>query len=116
MRDANGEPTGELKEAAQSLMRPHIPRETPDEIYESFIKHMDEAAADGLTAAQNASWAPEHQPIFERALQANAFKLRIRFAPLILPKEGGAPKQHYLKSPLTAADLLSTAVAPSVAA
>jgi predicted amidohydrolase YtcJ len=105
MRDAGGEPTGELKEAAQSLMREHIPSETPDEIYETFLKHMDEAAADGLTAAQNASWAPEHQPIFERALKANAFKLRIRFAPLILPKDGGAPKEHDLKTPLTAADL-----------
>jgi predicted amidohydrolase YtcJ len=105
MRDASGEPTGELKEAAQSLMRKHIPSETPDEIYQTFLKHMDEAAADGLTAAQNASWAPEHQPIFERALKANAFKLRIRFAPLILPKDGGAPKEHDLKTPLTAADL-----------
>jgi predicted amidohydrolase YtcJ len=38
-------------------------------------------------------------------LKANAFKLRIRFAPLILPKDGGAPKEHYLKTPLTAADL-----------
>jgi predicted amidohydrolase YtcJ len=105
MRDANGEPTGELKEAAQFLMRKHIPPETPDEMYQTFLKHMDEAAADGLTAAQNASWSPEHQPIFERALKANAFKLRIRFAPLILPKDGGAPKEHYLKTPLTAADL-----------
>jgi predicted amidohydrolase YtcJ len=105
MRDADGEPTGELKEAAQYLMRKHIPPETPDEMYQTFLEHMDEAAADGLTAAQNASWAPEQQPIFERALKANAFKLRIRFAPLILPKEGGAPKDHYLKTPLTAADL-----------
>ena len=105
MRDANGEPTGELKEAAQSLIRPHIPRESTEEIYQSFLKHMDEAAADGLTAAQNASWSPEHQPVFERALKENAFKLRIRFAPLILPKDGGAPKEHYLKTPLTAADL-----------
>jgi predicted amidohydrolase YtcJ len=105
MRDANGEPTGELKEAAQSLIRGYIPRETPDEIYRSFVKHMDEAAADGLTAAQNASWSPEHQPVFERALAANAFKLRIRFAPLMLPNEGGAPKEHILKEPLTAADL-----------
>src|SRR6185295_17858064 len=97
MRDANGEPTGELKEAAQSLIRGHIPRETVDEVYQTFLKHMDEAAADGLTAAQNASWAPEQEPVFERALQANAFKLRIRFAPLILPNEGGAPKEHDLK-------------------
>ena len=105
MRDANGEPTGELKEAAQRLMTAHMPRETDDEVYQSFLKHMDEAASVGLTAAQNASWSPEHQPIFERALKENTFKVRIRFAPMILPKDGGAPRDHYLKTPLTAADL-----------
>lgn len=105
MRDGNGEPTGELKEAAQSLMRKHIPPETPEEMYQSFVKHMEEAAAAGLTAAQNAHWSPDQQPVFERALQANAFKLRIRFAPLILPDDGGAPRDHHLKTPLTAADL-----------
>jgi predicted amidohydrolase YtcJ len=105
MRDANGEPTGELKEAAQGLLTKHIPKQSPEEIYRTFLKHMDDAAATGLTAVQNASWSPEHQPIFERALKNNEFKLRIRFAPLILPKEGGAPKEHYLKTPLTSADL-----------
>jgi predicted amidohydrolase YtcJ len=105
MRDSNGEPTGELKEAAQSLVRGRVPHETPEEIYQSFLKHMDEFAADGLTAAQNASWSPEDEPIFERALKENAFKIRIRFAPLILPKDGGSPKGHYLATPLTEADL-----------
>jgi len=105
MRDSNGEPTGELKEAAQSLVRGRIPPETADEVYRSFLKNMEEAASDGLTGAQNASWSSGDEPIFERALKENAFKLRIRFAPLILPKDGGSPKGHYLKAPLTEADL-----------
>jgi predicted amidohydrolase YtcJ len=105
MRDANGEPTGELKEAAQKLVRGRVPHETPNEVYQGFLKHMDEAAADGLTAAQNASWSPGDEPIFERALNENAFKIRIRFAPLILPEDGGSPKGHNLKTPLTEADL-----------
>jgi predicted amidohydrolase YtcJ len=105
MKDANGEPTGELKEAAQSLIRSKIPPESLDEIYQSFLAHMNEAAADGLTAVQNASWDPRDQPVYERALAADAFKVRIRFAPLILPKDGGAPRGHFLKTPLTEADL-----------
>jgi hypothetical protein len=32
-------------------------------------------------------------------------KLRFRFAPLILPTDGGAPRDHKLKTPLTAEDL-----------
>jgi predicted amidohydrolase YtcJ len=105
MKGADGEPTGELKEAAQSLMRSRIPPETLDETYAAFLTHMQEAAAVGLTSVQNASWAPRDEPVYERALAAGAFKVRIRFAPLILPKDGGSPRGHFLKTPLTEADL-----------
>ena len=46
---------------------------------------LDEAAADGLTSVQNASWSPANQPVYLRALAAGTLKLRFRFAPLILP-------------------------------
>ncbi|HSE41586.1 MAG TPA: amidohydrolase, partial [Acidobacteriota bacterium] len=105
MKDSNGEPTGELKEAAQRLIRSHIPQPTLEETYEALLQHMEEAAAQGLTSVQNASWDPEDQPVYLRALAAGALKLRFRFAPMILPKEGGAPKDHHLKTPLTAEDL-----------
>src|SRR6516162_11519982 len=52
MKDANGEPTGELKEAAQRLMYSKIPSPTEDETYEALLQHMDEAAEDGLTSVQ----------------------------------------------------------------
>src|SRR3990172_10662610 len=42
VKDDTGEPTGELKEAAQRLIRSHIPPPTLDELYESFLRHMDE--------------------------------------------------------------------------
>jgi len=105
MKDANGEPTGELKEAAQGLMYAKIPPPSEEEIYQTLLQHMDEAAADGLTSVQNATWAPKDQPVFERALAANALKLRFRFAPLILPVDGGAPAHHNLQKPLTVDDL-----------
>ncbi len=105
MKTAQGEPTGELKEAAQRLIRWHMPSPTEQEVYETLLKHMDEAAADGLTSVQNASWSPADQPVYLRALAAGALKLRFRFAPLILPTEGGAPRDHNLKTPLTAEDL-----------
>ena len=105
MKDASGEPTGELKESAQELMYSKIPPPTEDETYETLLKHMDEAAADGLTSVQNATWSPADQPVFVRALAANALKLRFRFAPLILPADGGAPAHHNLQKPLTSEDL-----------
>jgi predicted amidohydrolase YtcJ len=105
MKDANGEPTGEFKEAAQELIYSHIPPESPDERYQALIQHMNEAAADGLTAVQDAATSLANFLVFQRAASAGALKLRFRFAPLILPKEGGAPKNHKLEKPLTDADL-----------
>jgi len=105
MKDANGEPTGELKEAAQELMYSKIPPPTEDETYQTLLKHMDEAAADGLTSVQNATWSPADHAVYVRALAANALKLRFRFAPPILPADGGAPAHHNLQKPLTLDDL-----------
>lgn len=105
MKDSSGEPTGELKESAQELMYSKIPPPTEDETYETLLKHMDEAASDGLTSVQNATWSPAEQPVYVRALAANALKLRFRFAPLILPADGGAPAHHNLQKPLTSEDL-----------
>jgi predicted amidohydrolase YtcJ len=105
MKDERGEPTGELKEAAQGLIRRHIPPQTEQETYETLLKHMDEAAADGLTSVQNASWSRRDQAVYLRALAAGALKLRFRFAPPILPGEGLSPRNHTLKTPVTAEDL-----------
>ena len=105
MRDARGEPTGEFKEAAQQLIRKHIPPRDVDDIYQSLLQHMGEAAAAGITSVQNASWSPESWPAYLRAAAADQLKVRFRFAPIILPKEGGSPKAHKLTTPLTPRDL-----------
>lgn len=105
MRDANGDPTGELKEAAQGLLRSHIPAVTTEETYQSLLRHMDEAAADGITAVQNASWSPREQPVYMRALAAGLLKIRFRLAPPILPGQGTSPRDHHLKQPLRLEDL-----------
>ncbi|MGB8474813.1 MAG: amidohydrolase [Candidatus Acidiferrum sp.] len=105
MKDANGEPTGEFKEAAQRLIRSHIPPESADERYQALIQHMNEAAAAGLTSVQDAATNLDDLPLYERAASAGSLKLRFRFAPLILPKEGGFPRNHKLEKPLTDGDL-----------
>jgi predicted amidohydrolase YtcJ len=105
MRDARGEPTGELKEAAQGLLEKLIPPVTTEDTYKSLLQHMDEAAAAGITSVQNATWNRKNWPAYLRAASEGRLKIRFRFAPIILPSEGGAPTQHKLKTPLTAADL-----------
>jgi predicted amidohydrolase YtcJ len=106
MKDSKGEPTGELKEAAQDLLRTHIPERTDQDLYESLLQHMNEAAAVGLTSVQDAWTSPQNEPIFFRALAAGVVKLRFRFAsPILPPGDDGAPPQHHLTKPLTAHDL-----------
>ncbi len=105
MKAPNGEPTGELKEAAQDLILAKIPPRTLEDEYESLLQHMDEAAAAGLTSVQDAFTDLKTFPVFERAAAANALKLRFRFAPPILPSGDGFPPNHKLDRPLTEADL-----------
>jgi predicted amidohydrolase YtcJ len=106
MKDKNGEPTGEFKEAAQGLIFSQVPPPTMDDEYESLLQHMDEAAAAGLTAVQDAYTSMESFPVFERAAAANTLKVRFRFAPpILLFERGGAPPKHKLEKPLTDADL-----------
>lgn len=105
MKAANGEPTGELKEAAQRLVRKHFPPESADDRYAALLQHMDEAAAAGITSVQDAGTSLESFAVYERAAAANALKIRFRFAPPMLPGEGSAPRDHHLKAPLTSADL-----------
>jgi predicted amidohydrolase YtcJ len=105
MKADSGEPTGELKEAAQGLVRRRIPPESAADRYRALLQHLDEAAAAGLTSVQDAATSPETLSLFERAAAAGALKLRVRFAPPILPKEGTAPTNHKLAAALTKTDL-----------
>lgn len=108
MKGKDGQPTGEFKEAAQRLIFAKIPPETTETKYRSMLVHMDEAAQDGLTAVQDAmSWVGPGNNIalFERALDADALKLRVRFAMVILPGEGPYSATHKLAHPLTEADI-----------
>jgi len=105
MKNANGEPTGEFKEAAQRLIGSHIPPESADDRYQALIQHMNEAAEAGLTSVQDAVTSLRTFGLYERASSEGALKLRFRFAPLILPKDGGAPRNHKLETALTEADL-----------
>jgi len=107
MKDASGEPTGEFKEAAQRLIEAKIPERAMDDRYQALMAHMDEAAAAGLTSVQDAWTSLDTFPVFTRAADEGKLKLRFRFAPPILPKEGLAPKDHKLKEALTEADVAS---------
>ncbi len=105
VKDEHGEPTGELQEAAQRAVGSHVPPPSDEDVYASLLQHMDEAAAQGLTSVQNASWSPGDHPLYLRALAAGELKLRVHFSPPMLPGEGSSPRDHRLTKPLTVEDL-----------
>jgi predicted amidohydrolase YtcJ len=104
-RHRNGEPTGELKEAAQRLIWDKVPEDTDDIKYQSLLAHLDEAAAEGITAVQDAMTDISNMPVFYRAASADALKVRVRLAPVIIPGVGPYSLNHKLDRPLTEADI-----------
>ncbi len=77
-RDAQGEPTGVLKEAAMGLVRRLIPRPSEDELYRALKLRLDQAASYGITSIQNASAI--ELPVYERVMNEGGLKVRVTSA------------------------------------
>jgi hypothetical protein len=89
VRDENGEPTGLLKEAATGLVRYLLPRPNAEERYQALKLRLEQAASNGLTSVQNASFVADELPTFERVVNEGGLKLRFYFA---LPFEKDLPE------------------------
>ena len=76
VKDAEGEATGALKEAAQGLVRRLIPKPTDDDKYRALRAGLDLAASYGLTFAHNAGFDLADLPAYERVLSEGGLKLR----------------------------------------
>ncbi len=79
-RDAAGEPTGLLKEAAIDLVARHVPDPGPAELESALRLRLKQAASYGLTSIQNAGFDPAHLPVFEKALKDGWLTLRVYWA------------------------------------
>lgn len=81
VRDARGNPTGLLQEAAMSVVRRLLPPPDEQEVYALLREQMRAAAARGLTAVQmaNAINATEAK-VFAQAIADDSLRLRFRIA------------------------------------
>lgn len=77
VKDEGGEPTGVLKEAAQRLVRRHLPPPDEETKYRLLKKGLDLLASYGLTSVQNASFDEADLPVFDRLLAEGALKVRM---------------------------------------
>ncbi|QQS48176.1 MAG: amidohydrolase [Acidobacteriota bacterium] len=80
VRNASGEPTGALKEGAQSLVRKIIPPLTREEKLEALRKGLKLAASLGITSIQNASGSPDDASLYAELLAGNELTVRVSIA------------------------------------
>ena len=76
VRDAQGEATGALKEAAQGLVRRLVPKPTDEDKYRALKAGLDLAASYGLTFAHNAGFDLADLPVYERVMKEGGLKVR----------------------------------------
>ncbi len=76
VRDARGEATGALKEAAQGLVRRLLPRPTDEDKYRALKAGLALAASYGLTFAHNAGFDLADLPAYERVMAEGGLKVR----------------------------------------
>lgn len=84
VRDANGDATGVLKDAAQGLVTMHIPEATPEEMYDAFAWAYAQMAAGGITSIFDA-WVEPWQLNFYAALADNGQLPQRIFPAMMVP-------------------------------
>jgi predicted amidohydrolase YtcJ len=77
VRDATGEPTGVLKDAAMGRVYRVIPEPSEDQIAEAVRAAMRYAAENGVTSVQDMSAAPEVLRVYEALLARGELTVRI---------------------------------------
>jgi hypothetical protein len=77
VRDAQGEPTGILKDAAMDPVYAIIPDMSEEEITEALRAAMKYASENGVTSVQDMSGAPPYLEVYQKLLAANELTLRI---------------------------------------
>ncbi len=77
VRDANGDPTGILKDAAMDLVMHVIPGPTVEQIITAIRAGQTYAAANGVTSVQDMSASPEVLRAYQTMLERGELRVRI---------------------------------------
>jgi predicted amidohydrolase YtcJ len=77
VRDARGEPTGVLKDAAMTAVNRVIPAPTDEEIAEALRAAMRYAAENGVTSVQDMSASPDVFAVYQKLLAAGELTVRV---------------------------------------
>lgn len=80
VRTIDGVATGELQETAAKLVRQLIPEPTENQRFQTLLRNMQQAAAQGITAFHETGVAPENIALFERAAASGQMLQRVELA------------------------------------
>jgi hypothetical protein len=80
VRDATGEPSGALKEGAQSLVRRLIPEPSREQKLNTLRQGMKMATSLGITSIQNASGSPDELALYADLHKGGELTLRVSVA------------------------------------
>lgn len=90
-RDADGNPTGLLEDAAFAVFSKLIPQATPEENIAAAKAAQEAMNRQGVTSFLDAVAAPEDMSAFTALQSAGALTVRGHFAPEIIPDEASDP-------------------------
>lgn len=85
VRDAQGNPTGVLKEGAQGLVTRTIPPATRAQKLDALRRALKMAASLGMTSIQNAHGSPEDVELYKELLDKGELTLRVSVAQTMRP-------------------------------
>ncbi len=77
VRDASGEPTGVLKDAAMSYVYKVIPAPSEDEMAEAIRAALAYAAENGVTSVQDMSASPDVFAVYQKLLASGELTVRV---------------------------------------
>src|ERR1700722_17597647 len=92
-RDASGNPTGLLQDAAIDAVQSKVPERTPVEDVKAAEAAVDAMRAQGITTFLDAAATPQTLAAFAGAEKDGHLTVRAHFAVLIRPPEGRDPKK-----------------------
>ena len=112
-RDANGEPTGLLEDAAFDVFNTIVPKPTPEQDVQAAAAALKAMNAQGVTGFLDAVAHKEDMAAFANLRKGGKLTARAHFAPLIEPTEAGTLneaiarvlqfKEQYDEGPITPA-------------
>jgi predicted amidohydrolase YtcJ len=82
-KDDSGEPTGVLKDNAQSLVSSLLPSDAPDLARRATQLVTQKALEVGLTSIHDIALAPDAMRAYQQARENGALKVRVQMAPLV---------------------------------